>query len=267
MNPVPTQAECAAREETRLTRLNGKIAFVTGAGGGIGRSICERFVAEGARVAASDIDLDRAESAVGTALAQGRAIALRCDVGDSDSVRDAIAKTVAAFGGLNVLCNVAGGSTPQDAAVTEAPEAEFWRAIRLDLFGTFVCCKHGLPELVKAGGGSVINMASMVALMAVPGRDCYTAAKGGVVAITRSIAAGYAQHAIRVNAIAPGITRTPRVQAWLDATPGTNALAARHLLGLPEAIDVAHMAVYLACDESRFVTGQVLAVDSGITVC
>src|SRR6185369_13964336 len=238
-----------------MTRLNGKIAFVTGAGGGIGRSICERFVAEGAFVAAADIDAEHAESAVRTARANGRAIALRCDVGDTDSVRDGIARTVATFGGLNVLCNVAGGSTSHDAAVTEAPEAEFWRAIRLDLFGTFLCCKHGLPELIKAGGGSVINMASVVALSSKKKRDCYTAAKGGVVAITRSIAAGYAHHAIRVNAIAPGITRTPRVQAWLDASPGTNPLAVRHLLGLVEPVDVAHMAVYLASDESRAVTG------------
>jgi NAD(P)-dependent dehydrogenase (short-subunit alcohol dehydrogenase family) len=249
-----------------LARLNGKIAFVTGAAGGIGRSICERFLAEGARVAATDIDIDQAASSVRLAAGEGRAIALHCDAGDGDSMRDAIARTVAAFGGLNVLCSVAGGSTPQDAAVTEAPEAEFWRAIRLDLFGTFLCCKHGLPELIKSGGGSVINMTSMLALMGVPGRDCYTAAKGGVLSITRSMAVEYAQHAIRVNAIAPGITRTPRVQAWLDATVGTNPLAARHVLGLVEPADVAHMAVYLASDESRVVTGQVLAVDSGVTV-
>jgi NAD(P)-dependent dehydrogenase (short-subunit alcohol dehydrogenase family) len=249
-----------------MTRLTGKIAFVTGAGGGIGRSICERFLAEGALVAAADIALDQAESAVSRWLAEGHAIALHCDVSDTASVRDAIAKTVAKFGRLNVLCNTAGGSTPDDAAVTEASETEFWRAIQLDLFGTFISCKYGLPELIKAGGGSVINMSSMAATVALPARDCYTAAKGGVEAITRSIAAGYARHAIRVNAIAPGITRTPRVQAWVDANP-SSPLVSRHLLGLVDAVDIAHLAVYLASDESRVVTGQVLAVDSGVTVC
>lgn len=249
-----------------MTRLKGKIAFVTGAGGGIGRAICEQFLNEGALVAAADINPDLTVR-VDPADSEGRFIALRCDVGDSDSVRDAIAQTVEAFGSLNVICNVAGGSTSQDGRVTEAPESEFWRAIKVDLFGTFVCCKHGLPELIKAGGGSVINMASMVALMAVPDRDCYTAAKGGVMALTRSMAAGYARHAIRVNAIAPGITRTPRVQAYIDAHSGEDTLAARHLLGLADPIDIAHMAVYLASDESRVVTGQVLAVDSGVTIC
>lgn len=250
-----------------MNRLNGKIAFVTGAGGGIGRSICEHFLAEGACVAATDIHIDQAKAAIGTAQAEGRAIALGCDAGDSDSVRDAIAKTVAAFGGLNVLCNVAGGSTAQDGAVTEASEAEFWRVIRLDLFGTFISCKHGLPELIKARGGSVINMTSMNALMGTPDRVCYTAAKGGVVSMTRSMAVGYAQYGIRVNAIAPGITRTPRVEASLDAGNILPQFIDRHLLGLAEPVDVAHMAVYLASDESRIVTGQILAVDSGITMC
>ena len=250
-----------------MGRLQGKFAFVTGAGGGIGRSICERLLAEGARVAAVDIDLAGAQVAVTGGLAEGRAIALACDVGDSDAVRAAIAQAAAALGRLNVLCNVAGGSTLQDGPVTAAPEAEFWRAIRLDLFGTFVCCKHGLPELIKAGGGSVINMTSIVALMAVPGRDCYTAAKGGVIALTQSMAGHYASQGIRVNAVAPGITLTPRVRARQEAgTGGGEGLTARHVLGLVEPLDVAQMVVYLASDESRMVTGQVMRVDSGLLV-
>jgi len=204
---------------------------------------------------------------LGQALSDGRAVAQRCDVGDGESVRQSVVRAAAALGGLNVLCNVAGGSTLEDGLVTEAPDEEFWRAIRLDLYGTFACCKHGLPELIKAGGGSVINMTSIVALMAVPGRDCYTAAKGGVIALTQSIAGNYAAHGIRANAVAPGITLTPRVAARREAgNSGGSALEARHVLGLVEPVDVADMAVYLASDESRRITGQVLRVDSGLLV-
>ena len=249
----------------RLPRLRGKAAFVTGAGGGIGSAICERFLAEGARVAAADVDIEAARGAIGDAAETGRAIAIECDAGDSDSVRSAIGSTAGVFGFVNVLCNVAGGSSPRDGVVTEAPEEEFWRVIRLDLFGTFLACKHGIPELVKAGGGSIVNMTSMGALMALPARDCYTAAKGGVAALTRSVAAGYARDGVRVNAIAPGITLTPRIQARVPSSD-VQALASRHLLGLLEPVDIAHMAVYLASDESRFVTGQVFPVDSGVTI-
>jgi NAD(P)-dependent dehydrogenase (short-subunit alcohol dehydrogenase family) len=216
-------------------------------------------------VAAIDIDADAASQAVTSTTDAGSAVAIQCDAGDSDSVRAAIAQTVTTFGSLNVLCNVAGGSSALDGRVTEAAEEEFWRVIRVDLFGTFLCCKHGLPELIRAGGGSVINMSSMAATMALPDRDCYTAAKGGVAALTRSMAAEYATHSVRVNAIAPGITLSPRVRAFAESTL-FRELAARHLLGVGEPADIAHMAVYLASEESRIVTGQVLSVDSGLTI-
>jgi NAD(P)-dependent dehydrogenase (short-subunit alcohol dehydrogenase family) len=248
-----------------MPRLDGKVAFVTGAGGGIGRAVCERFLAEGARVAAADVDMGAAQQSILGADA-GRAIAIGCDVGDGEAVRASIARTVSAFGTLNVLCNIAGGSSNRDGMVTDAPEEEFWRVIRVDLFGTFACCKFGLPDLIRAGGGSVINMTSMAALMALPKRDCYTAAKGGVAALTRSLAAEYGEYGIRVNAIAPGVTLTPRVKANMTTNTDFQAVAARQLLGSADPVDIAHMAVYLASDESRVVTGQVLAVDSGITI-
>ncbi|KVQ63006.1 SDR family NAD(P)-dependent oxidoreductase [Burkholderia territorii] len=249
-----------------MLRLQGKVAFVTGAGGGIGRALCRQFVTEDALVAAADIDVDLARAAIDGLGPATRAIAVQCDVGDGESVRRAIAETVATFARLNVLCNVAGGSTPSDGRVTDVSDDEFWRAMRLDLYGTFACCKHGLPELIKAGGGAVVNMTSMVALMGIADKACYTAAKGGVISLTRSMAIDYARHDIRVNAIAPGITLTPRVAARLESSAILQQLTSRHLLGPAVPDDIAHLAVYLASDESRVVTGQVFPVDGGATI-
>lgn len=249
-----------------MARLDGKVAFITGAAGGIGRATCARYVAEGACVAAVDIDAGAVEDALKDASAGARGLALACDVTDPHQVREAIARTAARFGRLDVLCNIAGGSSAADARVTEAPEEEFWRVIRLDLYGTFLCCKYGIPEIARAGGGSVINTASMVALMALPERDCYTAAKGGVAAMTRSMAVEYAPDNIRVNAIAPGLVLTPRVEGLMGEREELRHLAGRHLLGPCRPADIAEMAVYLGADESRVVTGQVLSVDSGVTI-
>jgi NAD(P)-dependent dehydrogenase (short-subunit alcohol dehydrogenase family) len=138
--------------------------------------------------------------------------------------------------------------------------------IKLDLFGTFLCSKIGIPEIIKAGGGSVINMSSNVALMALPGRDCYTAAKGAIASMTRSMAAEYAPYKIRVNAIAPSVTLSDRVKRLLQQSPEIEKIAESHLLGLGLPIHIANMAVYLASDESEITTGQVLSVDSGATI-
>jgi NAD(P)-dependent dehydrogenase (short-subunit alcohol dehydrogenase family) len=254
-----------------MARLAGKVAFITGGGGGIGRATAERFAEEGAKVVIADID-----QATGTAAAQsaqarggktgGDALFVRCDVTERASVEAALAETVARFGRLDVLHNNAGGATPRDGPVTEAPEEEFWRAIKLDLFGTFLCCKLGIPHLIQAGGGSIINMASIVALRAVPGRDCYTAAKGAIAALTRSMAVEYAAHKIRVNAIAPGVVLTERVKKLLEGSKDVEKLATTHLLGLGLPGHMAAMAVYLASDESAIVTGQILSVDSGASI-
>jgi NAD(P)-dependent dehydrogenase (short-subunit alcohol dehydrogenase family) len=247
-----------------MPRLQGKVALITGAGTGIGRAAAILFVREGARVVIADIDAAAGEDAAHRA--GDGAIAIRTDVTDPDSLQAAISATVDKFGRLDVLHNNAGGSTIQDDTAVDAPLDEFWRAIKLDLYGTFLGCRFGIPELIKAGGGSVINMSSNVALMGVPGRDCYTAAKGGIAAITRSLAVAYAPQKVRVNAIAPSVTMTDRVRRLVAGNLALGKLADSHLLGLIEPEDIAHMALYLASDESRMVTGQVLPVDSGVTI-
>jgi NAD(P)-dependent dehydrogenase (short-subunit alcohol dehydrogenase family) len=254
-----------------MGRLVGKVAFITGGGGGIGRATAERFAEEGAKVIIADIDQAAGEAAAGSARQRasnrgGDAWFVHCDVTERTSVEAAVQETIARYGRLHILHNNAGGSTLQDAPVTEAPEEEFWRAIKLDLFGTFLCSKIAIPAIIKAGGGSIINMSSNVALMALPGRDCYTAAKGGIASMTRSMAVEYAPHNIRVNAIAPSVTLTERVKRLLAGNANVSKLAASHLLGLGQPIHIANMAVYLASDEAAITTGQILSVDSGVTI-
>jgi NAD(P)-dependent dehydrogenase (short-subunit alcohol dehydrogenase family) len=191
---------------------------------------------------------------------------LACGDIDPQSLQSAIRATVDTFGRLDILHNNAGGFTAQDGTAVDAPLDEFWRAIKLDLYGTFLGCRFAIPELIKVGGGSVINMSSNVALMGIAGRDCYTAAKGGIAAITRSLAVAYAPQRVRVNAMAPSATMTERVKRVVAGNPALTKLADSHLLGLIEPEDIASTALYLASDESRMVTGQVLPVDSGVTI-
>ncbi len=251
-----------------MGRLEDKVALITGSGAGIGRASAGLFAAEGARVAILEINEDSGAGAEHEIRdAGGEACFIHTDVTEPESVIAAVASTIERYGKLDVLYNNAGGSTLQDAAVTEAADEEFWRVIKLDLWGTFLVCKHGIPALIENGGGSVINTSSNLAVMGLHGRDCYTAAKGGVASITRSMAVEYAPHNIRVNAVAPAATRTERVVKLAEANEAIDSMVQRgQLLGWCEPIDIAYMALYLASDESASTTGQVIPVDSGATI-
>jgi NAD(P)-dependent dehydrogenase (short-subunit alcohol dehydrogenase family) len=247
-----------------MDRLKGKVAFITGSGSGIGRAAAVLFARESARVGVADISRAGSEETVRMASeAGGDAVYVETDVTDPISVERAIKSVADRWGGLDVLYNNAGGSTVQDGRVTEVSIEEWWRAQRLDLFGTFLYCRFGIPELIRAGGGSVINTTSVVALRGSVGRDAYTAAKGGVVSLTRSLAVEYAKHHIRVNALAPGPTLTERVKKVLAGDQRTDE---KHLLGMGEPDDVAQAALLLASDESRRITGTIVPVDSGWSV-
>jgi NAD(P)-dependent dehydrogenase (short-subunit alcohol dehydrogenase family) len=249
-----------------VARLEGKIAVITGAGTGIGRATAQLFAQEGARVVVAELNTEAGEQTAHLiAQAGGEAIAARTDVTEPDSIQATIDTAVRHYGGLHILHNNAGGSTARDSNVTDAPLDEFWRAIKLDLFGTFLGCRFGIPAIIRSGGGSVINMSSNVALMGVPGRDCYTAAKGAVAAITRSMAVEFAP-SVRVNAIAPSATMTERVKILVAGNTALEKLAGSHLLGLIEPRDIAFMALFLASDEASKVTGHIYPVDSGAII-
>lgn len=248
-------------------RLAGKIALITGGGAGIGRACAQLFAREGACVTIAEIDSETGESACKYVREEGgRAIFVKTDVSKPESMEAAVQRTVAEFGGLDILYSNVGGSTMQDGSVVTAPFEEFRRKVDIDLFGTWLGARYAVPEMIKRGGGSIINASSINALRGRPGRAAYTAAKGAVTALTRSMAMDLAQYQIRVNAIAPGSTITERI---LQRRPGgqlSPEMAKRHILGALDPIDVAYAVLYFACDESRKTTGQILAVDSGFTM-
>jgi NAD(P)-dependent dehydrogenase (short-subunit alcohol dehydrogenase family) len=250
-----------------MARLQGKVALITGAGMGIGWAAAVLFAQEGAQVVIAEIDRAAGEETLGQVdAAGGQGLFVRTDVTEPDSMKAAVDKAVASFGKLDVLYNNTGGSTPSDGPAPEVALEEFWRAIKLDLYGCFLGCRFGIPAIVKSGGGSVVNTASIVSQMGMANRDAYTAAKGGVAAITRSLAVRYGREGVRVNAVAPSVTRTERVKRLLDVAPEVGQLQAQHLVGLCEPIDVAHAALWLASDDSARTTGHILAVDSGLLV-
>ena len=249
-------------------RLGGKRALVTGAGGGIGRATAVRFAAEGAAVAVADIDGRLADGTVDTIRkGGGTAIATVGDVADETSCSRMIGEAEAALGGLDILFNNAGMVLPDDEGPVETSLATWERTLAVDLTSVFLCCKFGIPALLRAGGGSVVNNASIVALVgsAYP-QIAYTAAKGGVVALTRELAVMYARRGLRFNAICPGPVRTPLVEAFFADRQRWESRRRYMPMGrLGTSDEIANLVLFLASDEASYVNGAIYTIDGGIT--
>lgn len=247
-------------------RLKGKTAIITGSGAGIGRAAALLFAREGARVMVAEYDADTgARTAQDIRDAGGRAEFVQTDVSDQGSMQAMVDATVAAFGGVNILYNNVGGSRLTDGKITSVSNDEFWTKMRVDVFGTWLGCQLTIPLMIAVGGGSIVNTTSVHGIVGIKGRNAYATAKGAIISMTRALAVEYAGDRIRVNCIAPGGTLTERVQARMAA--GTaSAGGAGHLLGLSDPEDTAYAALYLASDEAKTTTGQVLAIDSGYSI-
>lgn len=249
-------------------RLKDKVVFVTGAGSGIGRATCLLFAKEGAGIIAVDIDERLGNETV--ALVQGRGgkgIFVRCDVGLQEEVKNAIGKGVEAYQRLDVLFNNAGVLwRDRDVEVTKTDEAVWDRVMAINLKGTVWTCKYGIPEMIKTGGGSIINIGSGVAYMGFTrAQDAYTASKGALISLTRSLAIVYAKHNIRVNIIHPGPVDTMMQKEWDEETK--KEISEWVPLGrLASAEDIAHCGLFLASEESSYITGQEIIVDGGLMV-
>ncbi len=251
-----------------MDRLKGKVALITGGGAGIGRASSLLFAKEGAKIVIAERDAAAGEETVRLIeSAGGQALFVQTDVTEAVDVERAVQLTVEKYDRFDILYNNAGGSTVRDSRVTDAPIDEFWSKIKLDLFGTWLGCRYGIQAMLDAGnGGSVINSTSIFALIGTHGKDAYTAAKGAVSALTRSMAVEYAQHKIRVNAVAPGATATARVLKLLKEDGVTSKSLDGQLFGLVQPEEIAYAALYLSSDEAKSTTGHILAVDGGLTI-
>ena len=248
-------------------RLAGKRAFVSGAGGGIGEAAALKFAREGARVICADI---RGEAAAASARRigemGGEAVAVSGDIADPVACRGLIDEGASALGGLDIMFNNAGVVLPEDKGL-DTP-VEIWeRTIAVNLTGVFLACRYGIPHLLESGGGAVVNNASVVALVgsAYP-QLAYTAAKGGVVAITRELAIVYARKAIRFNSICPGPVDTSMVRAFIKEEANWQLRRPYMPMGrLGTVEEVANLVAFLACDEASYITGAAYAIDGGIS--
>jgi len=248
-----------------MGRLDGKIAVITGAGGGMGREAALLFAEEGANVCAADIDGDAAQQ---TAADAGDSLGLQVDVSDDASVRAMYDATAERFGGIDVLYNNAGISPADDDSILITDEGAWERVQDVNTKGVYLCCRHGIPYLLERGGGSVINVASFVALVgAATSQISYTASKGAVLSMSRELAVQFARQGVRVNALCPGPVETPLLLRIFGDDPAAYERRRIHLpMGrLAKPREVVNAALFLASDESSYVNGATFLVDGGLT--
>ena len=249
-----------------MGRLDGKVCVITGAGGGMGREAAIVFSGEGAKVCVADVDAKLAEETV--SLCQGEAFAVGVDVADEDGVRALYAETADRFGGIDVLYNNAGISPADDASILDT-EPDAWQRVHdVNAKGVFLCCKHGIPYLLDRGGGSVINVASFVALVgAATSQIAYTASKGAVLSMSRELGVQFARQGIRVNALCPGPVETPLLLRIFGDDPAAYERRRIHLpMGrLAKPREIVNAALFLASDESSYVNAATFLVDGGLT--
>jgi NAD(P)-dependent dehydrogenase (short-subunit alcohol dehydrogenase family) len=249
-------------------RLESKVALITGAASGIGKVAAQLFASEGARVVVCDVADEAGEATVAEiAQAGGEAAYVHADVSRGADAERMVAFTMERFGALDVLYNNAGIFHPLDDSVVNTPEEVWNRTIDINLKGVFLGCRHGIPAMLASGGGSIVNVASFVALMgAAAPQIAYTASKGGVLAMTREIAVEFARQGVRANALCPGPIETPLLADLLADPERRN----RRLVHIPigrfgRAEEIARAALFLASDDSSLMTGAALVVDGGIT--
>jgi len=253
-----------------MGRLSGKVAVVTGGALGIGRAVCTLFAREGAKVAVADLLEEEGRGlAEGIRASGGEAVFVRLDVGVEDDVKAAFDEVRMTFGPIDVLVNNAGVSGAR-GPVHELTGADWDRVMKVNVMGVFNCTRHAVPQMREAGGGSVINIASVLGVVGGANNTPYVASKAAVRLMTKSDALTYAGEGIRFNTIDPGFIWTPLIERYVNSTPdpeaAREALERLHPMGrLGEPEDVAYGALYLAGDESRFMTGSDLVIDGGYT--
>ena len=248
-----------------MKRLDGKVCVITGAGGGMGREAALLFSDEGAQVCVADVDGAAAEQ---TASDARDAFAIEVDVADAESVRGMYEETARRYGGIDVIYNNAGISPADDASILET-EPDAWQRVQdVNTKGVYLCCKYGIPHLLEGGGGSVINVASFVALVgAATSQISYTASKGAVLSLSRELAVQFARQGVRVNALCPGPVETPLLLRIFGDDPAAYERRRVHLpMGrLAKPREIVNAALFLASDESSYVNGATLLVDGGLT--